>query len=193
MICDLQSLDPESELRGVDGLLTYLKSNKGVIKTRPLDAPVFILVDWNVQEKIIAQLNREIEQHRTSKVFKWQIDDSNSNLDRSFTGIEKFLSVKIIQEGEKKGIIKTLRPSKSEYPLIAVRDSLHKMKLVQFAESRECPDDFSYFKLLLDNLDSELRDSLFQAERIMSGTLFGREEEGGMRETASPRKRGFFW
>jgi AAA15 family ATPase/GTPase len=176
MICDLQSLDPESELQGVDGLVSYLRANRGAIKTRPLDSPVFVLVDWNVNERNIAQLNREICQHSTSKVIKWQIQNSNPNLDRSFTGIEKFLSINIIREAEKSGMIRTLRPSRNEYPIIAVRDSMIKRKIVQLAEKRNTPDDFNYFKSLLDKLDSDLRDSIFKADRIMSGTLFDLKE-----------------
>jgi hypothetical protein len=109
MICDLQSLDPESELRGVDGLVSYLRSNRGAIKTRPLDSPVFVLVDWNINDRSIGQLKKEIELHATSKVLKWKLEDSNTDLDRSFTGIEKYLSIDLIHEAEKQRIMKTLR------------------------------------------------------------------------------------
>jgi hypothetical protein len=136
---------------------------------------------------------KEIGLHGTSKVLKWKLEDSNIDLDRSFTGIEKFLSIDLIHEAEKQGIMKTLRPSGNKYPLIAVKDNLNKKRLAQLAESRQNPDDFNYFKSLLVTLDSELRDSLFQADRIMSGTLFELEEEGRAREGTSAKKRGFFY
>lgn len=172
VISDMRSLDPAVDLQGVDGLRSYLRSNRGALKTRPLDSPVFVLVDWNVSPKKIDELEREISCHGTSKVIQWQEEECNHSLDQSFRGIERALSHTLIQEAERKDFLKTLRPSANDLPLTLVRDSLEKTKLVELAEIREQQEDFAHFKPLLDRLDKELKDSLQKAERIIDGTLF---------------------
>jgi len=172
VIRDIRFLDPAVNLQGVDGLRSYLHSNRGAFNTRPLDSPVFVLVDWNVSRNKIHQLEKEIASHGTSKVIQWQEKECNQSLDQSFTGIERALSHTLIQEAERKGLLRTLHPSASDLPLTLARDSLEKTELLKLAEIRKLHEDFAHFKALLDRLDKELRDSLQKAQRIIEGSLF---------------------
>ncbi len=172
IIRDISSLDPEVNLQGIDGLRTYLQANLGAFKTRPLESPVFILVDWSVSKTKINQLEKEVRHHETSAIIKWEEEECNHDLDQSFTGIERALSVGLIQEAEDKGLLRTRRPSDSDTPLNLIRNSLNKKGLLNLAEQRQEADDFTHFKTIFNRLDKKLMESLEKAEKMIEGKLF---------------------
>lgn len=174
-IRDLGALDLQTDLQGVDGLRTYLGGNRGALRTRPYEAPCFVLVDWNESESKVKRVRKEVEVHHTSKVIQWREDECNAELHQSFAGIERALSTELIREAEGRDLLVTLRPTEAPVPLHLDRSSLEKTRLVEFAEQRELESDVQHFKDLIDRLEEELKDSLTDASRLISGSLFPSE------------------
>jgi predicted ATP-dependent endonuclease of OLD family len=70
---EIQDIDTitAGEFTGVDGLKPYLKANKGILGSRPLKAPVFILLDWNVADGKLRDIQRLLGVHSTSHAVRW--------------------------------------------------------------------------------------------------------------------------
>lgn len=172
VVRDLSDLDAATDLKGVDGLRTYLNANRGALKTRPLDAPCFVLIDWNESSKKVEQLRKELGNHTTSKVIQWFETECNPDLDQTFAGIERALSTSAIRAGERAGLLKTLRPSDADVPLVLDRASLKKTELAELVRSRGQKGDFTHFWALIERLQNDLRDSIEEGVRLSSGELF---------------------
>lgn len=178
LILDIPALDPDLDLEGVDGLRTYLSGNRSALRTRALHAPVFVLVDWSESPKKCKSLEKELACHATSRVIRWQSSDMNPDLDQTFAGIERALGTSLIKAGEQNGLLRAFRPSSAEVPLRVDRGSLKKSQIVELAQSRSEPEDFAYFRLLLDRLEGDLRQALEKADQVVSGELFPVADDG---------------
>lgn len=87
---------------GKDEMIRYVKFHKNAIKSRPPDAPLIVIFDSDAKSK-----RAEIEKHFNSedpiKVLIWIEDECNPKLDKSFRGIERFFSDRIISKAENQG------------------------------------------------------------------------------------------
>lgn len=169
---DMSALDETADLRGIDGLRTYLSANRGALRTRPLDAPCVVLIDWNENRRKVTALSKELSGHQTSTVVQWNEDECNPDLHSSFTGIERSLSTDVIRAAEAESLLRTLRPTDAPLPLTLVKDSLQKVALVEFVERRELVEDLVFFRPLIQRLDEVLTDATAEARRVAAGDLF---------------------
>lgn len=146
-------------LSGVKGMESYLLSNKDPVKSRALEAPVFILLDWNENDAQIKKLNDLLSVHSTSNVCRWLKNDANPKLDDTFTGIERYLSAEAITEAYNKGLLSANKPIGSEFPLSVNRRSIKKVELAKFILKRNQQEDIIYFRGQLEKLNELLAES----------------------------------
>ena len=168
---DIAALDENADLKGVDGLRTYLSANRGALRVRPLDAPCVVVIDWNENPKKISSLEGELSGHLTSTVVQWMESECNPDLDQSFAGIERSLGTEVIRKAEADELVKTLRPSGAELPLSLDKTSLRKVPLAEFVEDRSSAEDLVHFRGLIDRLDACLASAANEARRIVAGDL----------------------
>ncbi len=84
---------------GVDELSNYVKENTKAIKSRRKEAPVIVILDWDSAKKT-KQFERLFNPDEPFKVFAWPDTACNPNLNRSFKGIERYFSDRMIEEAE---------------------------------------------------------------------------------------------
>jgi hypothetical protein len=171
-IQDVESLTTGSKLQGIDGLTTYLKVNQGILGSRPLKAPVFVLIDWNENQQKVRGIEDVLQIHPTSRAMQWCKDDINSQLDQTFAGIERYLSTEAILAGHDQNLLEVRRPARGEFPLSTNRHSIKKMELAKFIVSRQRIEDLSFFRPQLEKLNKALAASQYKALQIQTESLF---------------------
>lgn len=171
-IQDIEAIATGSGLSGIDGLVAYLKANRSAINTRPLKAPLFVLVDWNESSDKVDKLKDVLRVHPTSDVIQWDASHANPNLDQTFSGIEHFLSTEVVKLAASQNLLELRRPANSDFPLSLVRRSMKKVEFAKFVVSRGEEKDVNRFKNQLENLNRSLAISHRKALQAESGNLF---------------------
>ncbi len=98
----LENLAEDKELGG-NNIKNFIQNNKNILKYRSDSAPIIILYDW---DKGVSDINKKLSKaHRTSCAIKTKEDDANPRLDKSWRGIERFLSTEIIMILQNKGVL----------------------------------------------------------------------------------------
>lgn len=152
----IEEIDPGSNLKGVDGLGSYLNSNISVLKTRAIDSPIIVVIDWNENNTKIEKINRALSVHQPSTAVQWPEANANPQLDESFTGIERFLSTSIIEKAGVEGILSLKNPYKKDYPLSLVRSSLSKTRLCDFVIAQCDENDYDHFKGFIKIIEQKI-------------------------------------
>lgn len=80
---------------GGDSVLEYLKYNRQVIASRPDNAPVIVLRDWEAKDK--TKYDKALSAHPYSVCLVAPELLCNPELDESFAGIERFLSTALVK------------------------------------------------------------------------------------------------
>ena len=171
-IQDIGILAAGSNLQGVAGLTMYLRANQGILGSRPLKAPVFVLIDWNENLRTKADIEAALRIHSTSNIMQWSRDNVNPQLDQTFTGIERYLSTDAILEANHETLLDVRRPAAGEFPLSTSRQSIRKIELANFIVSRNQVEDILFFRLQLEELNKALAASQYKALQIETETLF---------------------
>jgi predicted ATP-dependent endonuclease of OLD family len=118
----LGSLEAEEITGGKDEIVKYVKAHKAAIKARPKTAPLIVIFDFDARGKK-TEIERYFSPMDPIKVLIWNDEGCNPKLDKSFKGIERFFSDRIILEAEnlgaqiartRKGICKIARDDISE-------------------------------------------------------------------------------
>lgn len=95
----LEKLEGAKMVGGVDEIYEYLKRKINLIKVRCKDAPIIVLLDWDVATKRRSDfqklMNRDIPLHVV-----YCDNTFNHNLGETFRGIERFMPDRIISEVE---------------------------------------------------------------------------------------------
>lgn len=92
----LPSMD-EAESAGVDALQSYLKKNQKLISRRQPDAPLIVLVDWDVSDEQMARLRVSYGAGGADYVVRSDKIFANKRLGESFRGIERYYPEQVIQ------------------------------------------------------------------------------------------------
>lgn len=98
----LGSLEAGDSSGGKDEMVKYVKANKNAIKARPSTAPLIIIFDPDGKGKK-NELEKNFISNDPIKILIWDEGEGNPNLDKSFKGIERFFSDRIILEAENLG------------------------------------------------------------------------------------------
>lgn len=107
-ICCLKeiSLAESGETGGTEALVRYIRNNIKVIKNRSNKYPVVIILDWEKADKK-NEIMKHFEKNDPIRVLVWDESRANPKLGREFSGMERFLSDRIIDEiiQKKPGIV----------------------------------------------------------------------------------------
>jgi hypothetical protein len=98
----LEHLNGGGATGGVDQLLNYTKDNAKVIKLRQKDAPIVVVLDWDSARKA-NQFRKPFGADDPFKIFAWPEASFNPKLGRTFHGIERHFSDRMIEEAERRG------------------------------------------------------------------------------------------
>ena len=87
---------------GVDAMYKYLGARVQALRARSASAPVVVLLDWDAAARrgAFQQLAPNAPGY---KVVAWDENDANPKLGKSFRGMERFMSQRIIDEARKRG------------------------------------------------------------------------------------------
>ena len=167
---DVKSVTGTQE--GVDGLKSYLKMNIDLVRSRSIRAPICVLLDWNESASKVAEIRRTLEVHPTSFTSQWDRGKVNSDLDETFSGIERYLSSEVILVSNQRALLKAKRPAQGGFPLSVERNSIKKVQLAKFIVERGNPSDVDLFESQLTQLEADLSEKQLYILRLETGRLF---------------------
>jgi hypothetical protein len=103
-VANLEMLERDGKSTGgVDDLLRYVKANAQAIKTRQKEAPVIVVLDWDSAKKA-GGFQKLFNDNDPFIVISWPERTFNPKLNKSFRGIERHYSDRLIEEAEKNGV-----------------------------------------------------------------------------------------
>jgi predicted ATP-dependent endonuclease of OLD family len=146
IISFLEKLD-ETKTGGKDDMYNYIKANSQVIKSRSKDAPVIVILDWDARNKK-SNFEKLFSSDDPFKIIGWPDTALNPKLGKSFRGIERSYSERLIELAKEKdmpiGVIETGKylVESSEYEII-------KKTLDEIVRNELTEDDIRYAKTFI--------------------------------------------
>jgi AAA15 family ATPase/GTPase len=130
--------------KGESYLFDYLKANESILQNRADGAGIIAVFDWDVEGNRINKLKKHIS--HPNLIYKFQKENSNPELDKSFRGIEKFYPTDLIIDfmEQEEGFIldKGERLSASRYQVDSERYDSIKQQLMDLFLSDQYSDQF---------------------------------------------------
>ena len=83
----------------MDELQKYVRNNAAAIKARVADAPVIVLLDWEMAKKV-NEFQKNFAESDPFKVLVWPENACNPELSRAFRGIERHMPNRIIEQAD---------------------------------------------------------------------------------------------
>jgi len=136
---------------GVERLLDFVRANRDAIGSRLASAPVVILLDWDSSNKK-GEFLKAVPQKAPFHVLAWNADHANPRLNKTFGGIERFLSDRVVDEAAK------IAPSSLGQikggGLTAVRDEYQSFKAAcnKIVRAGVMDDDLAYTQTIAEEL-----------------------------------------
>lgn len=124
---DIEQLEDQPTGGGVQNLLSYIKSNVGAIRARPSGSPVIVVLDWDAASKK-PEFERRFNAGDPFEVRAWPDSYFNPSLGKTFRGVERYLSNRLIEAAEKEGSI-TLGRTKAQVCVVE-KDEYAKLKQI---------------------------------------------------------------
>jgi hypothetical protein len=100
----LELLGDGVQTGGVGDLANYIRANAAVIRARVRSAPVVVVLDWDARNKL-QQFQRPFSADDPFRALAWPDEALNPALGRSFHGIERCYSTRMIEEAERRGAV----------------------------------------------------------------------------------------
>lgn len=97
-VCCLRdvTLSKKNETGGTKALIKYIKNNTKVIKNRNPQYPVIVILDWETKSEE-NEFKKHFNENDPIIILTWPEADANPRLGKEFTGVERFLSNRIIE------------------------------------------------------------------------------------------------
>jgi predicted ATP-dependent endonuclease of OLD family len=151
----LERLQGGDATGGDKHLQQYIKMNANAIKTRPKFAPVVVLLDWDSAKKA-EEFRKPFMTGDPYRVEVWPDTSFNSMLDKSFHGIERHMSDRIINAADKSlGIVAKKRNGTKAIPMHADYDKF-KAEVCKIVEQGLMDTDLVHVKGFLQKLLASL-------------------------------------
>lgn len=83
---------------GVDDIRVYLNHNRSALAARPRASPVFVLVDWEVNDSKVTAIQKSLASHPSSLCLRMHESHSNADLSQQWVGIERYLSTAFVEK-----------------------------------------------------------------------------------------------
>jgi energy-coupling factor transporter ATP-binding protein EcfA2 len=94
----LPELDRSYSRGGKDSILSYLRRHADLIENRPREAPLIVVLDWDVSSQELAQARRAYGRHGDRRVLRMDVQHCDSLLSSDFRGIERFYPPRVLLE-----------------------------------------------------------------------------------------------
>jgi len=103
VITYLEIMDASSGTGGNKQIYNYVKANSQVIRKRPKNSPVVVVLDWEDSGNV-QSYKRLFGRNDPFLIFCWPEGEVNPKLSKSFRGTERFYSDRIIAEARNNGL-----------------------------------------------------------------------------------------
>ncbi|MGQ9652415.1 MAG: ATP-dependent nuclease [Phycisphaerae bacterium] len=149
-VADQARVEGSTDGGGVERLRKYIKDNASAIQARRPEAPVVVLLDWDARSKVdgFASL---VPAANTYKALAWPDRALNPKLGRSFKGIERAYSDRIIQIAIKKGVAIGEKKNR-EYVVSSDDYGEVKRQLADIVRSEFKPEDLAHCREFLEEV-----------------------------------------
>ena len=94
----LPVLDPAARGGGKDAITTYLKLHGGLIKNRPPESPLIVLLDWDLSDEELRRAREAYGAGSGSRVLRMNDSYCDVRMAKSFAGVERFYPPATIEE-----------------------------------------------------------------------------------------------
>ena len=98
----LEEIDKDQGSGGADRIYNYIKNNVRAIKSRPNNAPIILVLDWDQRNKD-QKYHKLFQDNDPFKILIWPEEYLNPKIDESFKGIERSYPDQIIEKAINKG------------------------------------------------------------------------------------------
>ena len=142
--------DADGRTGGDRDLLRYVKANGSAIKARPRDSPVVVVLDWDAagRQPSFAKL---FSSDDPFKVLAWPESSLNPMLGKSFHGVERCYSDRLLRLAESKGV--TVGRTKAGVCSIEPTEyGKAKQVLAEIVVQELQPDDLAHARPFLDEI-----------------------------------------
>lgn len=123
----LPSID-DDEQAGVENQINYIRRNAALLSRRPQEAPLLVLVDWDVSDQKLNTLRSVYGANSDKYVIRANAAETSSVLGRSFRGVERFYPEAVIKEAHDQGKIAVAFPANDGEAWSVERDVLQRAK-----------------------------------------------------------------
>lgn len=146
----IERLENSQATGGVDELYNYVKSNSKVIKSRQIKAPVVVLLDWDAASKM-DKFSRLFDESDAFKILGWPSSALNPKLGKSFRGIERSFSDRMIRVCENNGA-QIFRSRNGQCSVERDQYDQIKKDLNQIVRNGLIPDDTTHAKPFIQEI-----------------------------------------
>ncbi|MHB1343775.1 MAG: ATP-dependent nuclease [Thermoleophilia bacterium] len=101
-VVDLPVLDDTSGGGGVDRIQRYIKDNANAIRSRRPEAPLVVILDWDAGKRV-DQFTKLVDSRSNYKVIAWPAKNANPKAGKSFRGLERFHSDRVLDLAIERG------------------------------------------------------------------------------------------
>ena len=109
----LPTLDHIEPSGGKDSIVSYLKRNNAMIGNRPREAPLIVLLDWEVSSVEMKRAQQAYGTRGSDHVLKMNHQYCDNLMGPDFKGIERFYPPRIVQEAHTAGrVVVGIAPNK---------------------------------------------------------------------------------
>jgi len=91
----LPELDPMETGGGADRIVQYLKRHRQLIPNRPVEAPLVVLFDWDVDNAKLAKAREYYGDHADLRVMRMDASYADPKISPDIKGIERFYPVEL--------------------------------------------------------------------------------------------------
>lgn len=155
VLASIDELRDEGSDGGLSKIAPYLQQHQRFVAARSLGAPVIVVVDWNAKDNDVQRIADSLLCHTTSAVIRMDESDSDPQLGRQFTGIERFLSSRFIEYGDQRGWYVLQAPAHRGGPYSVDRREFGdaKVKLADYFDRHATQDDLTHLEPLLQRIE----------------------------------------
>lgn len=115
-ILTLPNLDAGERGNGKDSITSYLKRNQGLVQNRPREAPLIVLLDWEVSPQELQTARNAYGAGGQNHVLRMESSHCHPRLGTDFKGIERFYPPSVVERAHTAGEIVIGVPLDSAHP-----------------------------------------------------------------------------
>lgn len=153
----LPSLDTREQGHGKDAIKKFLRMNSSVIANRTREAPLLVLLDWEVSDNEIAQVQSAYGIAGDRRVRRADPSHCHELMGTSFKGIERFYPPQVVREIADRGDIRVGIVEGQPYSIAANELNRKKHLLANQVLETDDPEALPALAAVVKNLEQQIR------------------------------------